>query len=75
MLSQLGPLFGYHPNASKMYLVVKDKCAAAATECSFAALLLQLMDRGTWVQQLAQENMLQLNICYFHARSRSGVMR
>ena len=29
-LSQLGPLFGYVPNASTIYLVVKDKYAAAA---------------------------------------------
>ena len=29
-LSQLGPLFGYVPNASKTYLVVKDKYAATA---------------------------------------------
>ena len=33
-LSQLGPLFGYNPNASKMYPTVKDKYAAA--KCSFA---------------------------------------
>jgi len=33
-LSQIGPLFGYHPNASKTYLVVKDKYAAAA-KCAF----------------------------------------
>ena len=29
-LSQLGPLFAYVPNASKTYLVVKDKYTAAA---------------------------------------------
>ena len=29
-LSQIGPLFGYHPNATKTYLVIKDKYAAAA---------------------------------------------
>jgi len=28
-LSQIGPLFGYHPNYSKTYFVVKDKYAAA----------------------------------------------
>jgi len=28
--SQIGLLFGYHPNGSKTYLVVKDKYAAAA---------------------------------------------
>ena len=30
MLSQLGPLFGYVPNASKTYPVVKDKFVTAA---------------------------------------------
>ena len=34
-LSQLGPLFGYIPNASKTYLVVKDKYVAAA-RCAFS---------------------------------------
>ena len=29
-LSQLGPLYGYIPNASKIYLVVKNKYVAAA---------------------------------------------
>ena len=28
-LSQLGPLFGYHPNGFKTYLVVKDRYIAA----------------------------------------------
>ena len=35
-LSQLGPLFDYVPNASKTYLVVKDKYAAAAARRAFS---------------------------------------
>ena len=44
-LSQIGPLFGYHPNATKTYLVIKDKYAVAARR-AFAGTSISITTNG-----------------------------
>ena len=72
-LSQLGPLFGYVPNASKTYLVVKDKYAATAKRAfSGTGTVISTDGQRHLVLHLVIRIILQLMSAQ---RSRLGVMR
>ena len=60
-LSQLGPLFGYIPNTSKTYLVVKDKYVAAARHVfSGTGVVISADGQDIWVLRLVIEIILLL---------------
>ena len=60
-LSQLGPLYGYVPNASKTYLVGKDKYAATARRVFLAQAQLSILTgKDIWVLHLVIRIILQL---------------